>query len=223
MAAIFRITYHSHIKTHSANDCVLVRKDSKGLISRTPASQAHFTLSPILVIHSRSLNTVVTVVVSGRERSEMASIRPSLSTRRGGNLQVGSDINDGISLLDVLYANEFEGEPDDAVADKEVEVNFYRGSQAKWRNFYLAEQPGPDGRVPVWIKRDGYDDLRKRILRCRTGRMTFTLKLLHQPGSGGTTLAMQLLWDLRTTLRCAILTFPTADKDAIAKIGRAHV
>ncbi|XP_038831835.1 NACHT, LRR and PYD domains-containing protein 1 homolog [Salvelinus namaycush] len=43
------------------------------------------------------------------------------------------------------------------------------------------------------------------------------MNLLHQPGSGGTTLAKQVLWDMRKTLRCAVLTGATSDITAIAK------
>lgn len=124
---------------------------------------------------------------------------------------------DSLSQLYVLHENVFEGEPMDPVADREVEAQFYKGAPARWRNFFLAEQPGSDGEATPWIKRDGYRELKKKILEQRGGSMTSVVKLLHQPGSGGTTLAMQVLWDLRKTLRCAVLSSSTLDVKTIAR------
>ncbi|CAB1345499.1 unnamed protein product [Coregonus sp. 'balchen'] len=60
-------------------------------------------------------------------------------------------------------------------------------------------------------------ELIKNIQKRRKRDLTSTIKLLHQPGSGGTTMAKQVLWDMRKKLRCAVLTGPTSDITAIAK------
>ncbi|XP_035609289.2 sterile alpha motif domain-containing protein 9-like [Oncorhynchus keta] len=141
----------------------------------------------------------------------------SLSNARGPEIYVGSQIRVSISLLDVLYANEFEEEDIDSAVAKKTEVDFYRGAPPQWLNFYWAERATSVDKITPFIKRDGYTELIENIKKRRKGDLTPTMNLLHQPGSGGTTLAKQVLWDMRKKLRCAVLTGATSDFTAIAK------
>ncbi|KAF3697732.1 Sterile alpha motif domain-containing protein 9-like [Channa argus] len=142
---------------------------------------------------------------------------PALSTARGVNIYVESEIRDSLSLLDVLYANQFEGESFDPELLEQTEKNLYRGASPKWLNFHISEQAESSGRGLSLIKRDGYDTLMQQILQRRKRPGVSTVKLSHQPGCGGTTLAMQVLWDLRKTLRCAVLTGSLTENRNIAK------
>ncbi|KAM9400924.1 sterile alpha motif domain-containing protein 9-like [Salvelinus alpinus] len=141
----------------------------------------------------------------------------SLSNARGRESYVGSQIRDYISLLDVLYANAFEEEDIDSAVAKKTEVDFYSGAPPQWLNFYWAERATSADKTTPLIKRDGYTELMENIKKQCKGDLTSTMNLLHQPGSGGTTLVKQVLWDMRKTLRCAVLTGPTSDITAIAK------
>ncbi|KAK6291847.1 hypothetical protein J4Q44_G00376320 [Coregonus suidteri] len=141
----------------------------------------------------------------------------SLSNARGREIYVGREFRDSISLLDVLYANEFEEEDIDSAVAKKTEADFYRGAPPQWLNFYWDERATSVDKTTPFIKRDGYSELIKNIQKRRKRDLTSTIKLLHQPGSGGTTLAKQVLWDMRKKLRCAVLTGPTSDITAIAK------
>ncbi|XP_045898454.1 sterile alpha motif domain-containing protein 9-like, partial [Micropterus dolomieu] len=146
----------------------------------------------------------------------MAS-RPALSTATGGNICVGHQIRDSLSLLDVLYANQFEEEFIDPDVVEQTEENFYRGAPPKWLNFHLSGLAKSDGTGTSFIKRDGYDTLVQQIRQRRKLPGTSTVKLFHQPGCGGTTLAMQVLWDLRKTFRCAALTGSTSNITNVAR------
>ncbi|KAF1380795.1 hypothetical protein PFLUV_G00167700 [Perca fluviatilis] len=130
---------------------------------------------------------------------------PALSTARSGE------------MLDVLNANQFEGEFIDQEVVKQAEENFYRGGPPKWLNFYISEQAESDGTGTPFITRDGYDKLKEQILQQKKFPGISTVKLFHQPGCGGTTLAMKVLWDLRKTFRCAVLTGSTSDITNVAK------
>ncbi|CAB1345503.1 unnamed protein product, partial [Coregonus sp. 'balchen'] len=141
----------------------------------------------------------------------------SLSNARGREIYVGREFRDSISLLDVLYANEFEEEDINSAVAKKTEADFYRGAPPQWLNFYWDERATSVDKTTPFIKRDGYSELIKNIQKRRKRDLTSTIKLLHQPGSGGTTLAKQVLWDMRKKLRCAVLTGPTSDITAIAK------
>lgn len=123
--------------------------------------------------------------------------RPALYTATGGKIYIGSEIRDNLSLLDVVYANQFEGEIIDTEVAEQTEENFYRGAPPTWLNFHIRQQAKSDGTGTSFIKRDGYDTLVQQIRERVKGSGTSTIKLFHQQGCGGTTLAMQVLWDLR--------------------------
>ncbi|XP_034020512.1 LOW QUALITY PROTEIN: sterile alpha motif domain-containing protein 9 [Thalassophryne amazonica] len=142
---------------------------------------------------------------------------PALSTAKGGEIYVGSEIQASLSHLNVLYANHFEGVSIDPNVAKETEVNFYKGAPPEWDNFYLSDQAESTGTGTPFIKRDGYKQLMQQIHERKKSPGTSTIKLFHQLGCGGTTLAMKVLWDLRKTFRCAILTSPISDTRLTAK------
>ncbi|XP_064827455.1 sterile alpha motif domain-containing protein 9-like [Oncorhynchus masou masou] len=152
---------------------------------------------------------------------------PTLPNAGGGVILMDSELMDSLSFLDVLSASEFEGEQIDPAVALETETDFYKGTPPKWMNFYLADEransdssatPTGEERDIECIRRDGYEKLRELIKLQRQGSWSVnSVKLLHQPGSGGTTLAMQILWDLRKELRCAILVDPSSDKKDMGK------
>ncbi|XP_005465011.2 sterile alpha motif domain-containing protein 9-like isoform X1 [Oreochromis niloticus] len=143
--------------------------------------------------------------------------RPALPTSEGGEVYVTSKTSDSFSFLDVLHANQFKGEFVEPQHAEQVEENFYRGAPPNWLNFYISEQAVSDGTATPFIKRDGYETLKDQIHLRRKGPGTSTIKLFHQQGCGGTTLAMQVLWDLRKTFRCAVLTGSTLDITKVAQ------
>ncbi|XP_038586599.1 sterile alpha motif domain-containing protein 9-like isoform X2 [Micropterus salmoides] len=142
---------------------------------------------------------------------------PALSTVGSDEIYVGSEFRDSLSLLDILYANQFEGESFHPKHLEQTEEKFYRGAPPEWLNFHLSEQAESDGTGRPFIKRDGYDTLVQQIDQRRKLPGTSTVKLFHQPGCGGTTLAMQVLWDLRKTFRCAALTGSTSNITDVAE------
>ncbi|XP_049424530.1 sterile alpha motif domain-containing protein 9-like isoform X2 [Epinephelus fuscoguttatus] len=142
---------------------------------------------------------------------------PALSTAKRGEIYIGSEITHCISLLDVVYANQFEGENIDPTVADETEKNFYRGAPPEWLNFHISEQAEAYGTGTPFIGRDGYDTLVKQIQKQRKIPRISVVNLFHQPGCGGTTLAMKVLWDLRKTFRSAVLTDSTSDITEVAE------
>ncbi|XP_054457452.1 sterile alpha motif domain-containing protein 9-like [Anoplopoma fimbria] len=137
---------------------------------------------------------------------------PALSTASGR-----LEINHSLSLLDVLDAKQFEGESFPPELLDQTEEDFYRGAPPKWLNFHISEQRESNGTGTPFIKRDGYDMLVKKIHQKKKLSGISTVKLFHQPGCGGSTLAMKVLWDLRKTFRTAVLTGPTSDMTKVAE------
>ncbi|KAI3375687.1 hypothetical protein L3Q82_003993 [Scortum barcoo] len=140
-----------------------------------------------------------------------------LSTAGGGEICIGNEIRDSFSLLDVLCANEFEGESFNLEFLEQTEINFYRGAPPEWLNFHMSELAESDGAGTPLIKRDGYKTLVGEIYKKKRVNGTSTIKLFHQQGCGGTTLAMQVLWDLRKNFRCAVLKGSASHITNIAK------
>ncbi|XP_039464215.1 sterile alpha motif domain-containing protein 9-like [Oreochromis aureus] len=153
---------------------------------------------------------------------------PALSTAKRGEVYVGSEFRDSLTMLDILHANQFEGERYDPELERKAEENFYRGAPPNWFNLYVSEKAASDGTATPFIKRDGYEELEEQIDLRRECPLTSTIKLLHQQRCGGTTLAMQVMWDLRKTFRCAVLTGLTSDitkitNEVVAKVANEIV
>ncbi|XP_036375457.1 sterile alpha motif domain-containing protein 9-like [Megalops cyprinoides] len=107
-----------------------------------------------------------------------------------------------IPLRDFLSANN-KIPPEHAV---KIESDFYKGGPPQWANFQIAENAGS-----AFVKRDGYSKIINLIQEDQKCHYTVTFaNLFHQPGSGATTLAMQVLWDLRDKFMCAVLQRGTA-------------
>uniref|UniRef100_A0A087YA91 Si:ch73-252p3.1 n=1 Tax=Poecilia formosa TaxID=48698 RepID=A0A087YA91_POEFO len=127
------------------------------------------------------------------------------------------DIEDYFTVLDVIYADQFEEETIDQETVEQAEEKFLRGAPAEWLNFHISDLAESNGTGSSFIKRDGYKRLVQQIHKRRNYIGTPTVKLLHQQGCGGTTLAMQVLWEMRKTLRCAALMGSPLECTKIAK------
>ncbi|XP_042338859.1 sterile alpha motif domain-containing protein 9-like, partial [Plectropomus leopardus] len=86
-----------------------------------------------------------------------------------------------------------------------IEKQFYRGGRVNWLNFWLAEHKY----VGEVIKRDAYYEvsklLRDALERNADQTPVNSINIYHHPGSGGSTVARQVLWKNRKELRCAVV------------------
>ncbi|KAJ8345903.1 hypothetical protein SKAU_G00300960 [Synaphobranchus kaupii] len=137
-----------------------------------------------------------------------------------GRTNMDSSLRNSLPSLEILYANQCETSPVPKDLATSTEAYFYHGGQVQWLNFFLAEKKaGPGSPAGLsFIKRDGYRSVAQQVDRQRQSRLSISsVHLLHQPGSGGTTLAMQVLWDFRKKLRCAVLRDSEAQVQHIAR------
>ncbi|KAG5832687.1 hypothetical protein ANANG_G00293780 [Anguilla anguilla] len=137
-----------------------------------------------------------------------------------GNTYLDTTLLDSLPCLEILYANECEtlSVCDDVATN--TEAYFYRGGQVQWLNFYLAEKRAGLGGplMSSFITRDGHASVAIEVKRQRQSHLSLSsVNLFHEPGSGGTTLAMQVLWDFRKSLRCAVLRDSEAKIQEIAR------
>ncbi|XP_066508074.1 sterile alpha motif domain-containing protein 9-like [Hoplias malabaricus] len=127
---------------------------------------------------------------------------------------------DSMTALDILCKNQCENEYDEDSEEFQdfkikKEAEFYRGGKVEWWNFYFSDKTP----TKPFIKRDKYTQVRNMVT-FQTNEPTSTcvmVNLFHHPGCGGTTLAMNVMWDLRKEFRCAVLRDNTVSKEDVAQ------
>jgi len=81
---------------------------------------------------------------------------------------------------------------------KTEEIRFYRGGSPSWWNFYFKDQV-----CPRETHSNLYSLVTKTLASTSTDAVVDRVRILHQPGAGGTTLAKHVLWDMRKEYRVA--------------------
>ena len=80
------------------------------------------------------------------------------------------------------------------------EIRFYRGGSPSWWNFYFKNQI---------CRREIHNSLHSKVKKVldstSNDAVVDRVRILHQPGAGGTTLARHILWDLRREYRVAVV------------------
>nr|XP_056705123.1 sterile alpha motif domain-containing protein 9-like [Euleptes europaea] len=88
---------------------------------------------------------------------------------------------------------------------KAIDETFYRGKKVSWKNFWLADKR----LCGELIEREACEEVLKLLSDFLSGNWfkysVAKLKVFHHPGSGGSTIARQVLWRQRKDLRCAVI------------------
>ncbi|XP_034568115.1 sterile alpha motif domain-containing protein 9-like [Notolabrus celidotus] len=109
--------------------------------------------------------------------------------------------------LEILTVDHCDDTNEDFINEEKenIEKLFYRGGKVNWLNFWLAEHKY----VGEVIERDAYRDVAKLLDDALKGNADETpvnsINIFHHPGSGGSTVARQVLWNNRKDLRCAVV------------------
>ncbi|XP_033862920.1 sterile alpha motif domain-containing protein 9-like [Acipenser ruthenus] len=112
-----------------------------------------------------------------------------------------------LSSLEVLSVNLCDNTNLETIQQEQASIEryFYKGGKVKWINFWLAEKQLGE----TVIERDAYlevDQILDGILKCKKPvKSVEKITIYHQAGSGGSTIARQLLWNFRKELRCAVV------------------
>uniref|UniRef100_UPI0037E96DE1 sterile alpha motif domain-containing protein 9-like n=1 Tax=Semicossyphus pulcher TaxID=241346 RepID=UPI0037E96DE1 len=167
-------------------------------------------------IFELSLNEISSTIKRLKEPQTQSSRRFLPSTGSSSVLLLRKD-EELMTVLDILCENECENteiETKDSFQEFKIktEEDFFRGGQVTWWNFYLSEKDS----LP-FISRDKYRELYDLITPVE-GYTTpcVMINLFHHPGCGGTTLAMHVLWNLRSKFRCAVVKNNMATNPEIA-------
>ncbi|XP_030850379.1 sterile alpha motif domain-containing protein 9-like [Strongylocentrotus purpuratus] len=134
--------------------------------------------------------------------------------------------------ISILAKNECENTSMDESNPKfldfvqENELRYYQGHGVDWWNFYLSEERlnGGKGYNHV-LKRQNYKRLYSDVHKVLTSqgkkvRHISMATVFHVAGSGGTTVAKNLLWDLHRQYRCAVVNRVT--NDTVSQLVALH-
>ncbi|KAM7386831.1 hypothetical protein PAMA_009454 [Pampus argenteus] len=109
--------------------------------------------------------------------------------------------------LEILTVDHCDETSEDFINEEKgnIEHQFYRGGRVAWLNFWLAEHKY----VGELIERDAYHDVSKLLhdaLKLNADQTpVYSINIYHHPGSGGSTVARQVLWNNRKDIRCAVV------------------
>ncbi|XP_020384772.2 sterile alpha motif domain-containing protein 9-like isoform X1 [Rhincodon typus] len=115
-----------------------------------------------------------------------------------------------LEILSVNQCEEYKIDVQDQTEITKIERDFYRGGKISWLNLMLAER----GYCEAVIQRNAYKEVVNIIdgmLKGSSGKqLVTTVHVFHHPGSGGSTVARQVLWNFRKQLRCATVKLSCA-------------
>ncbi|KAI4821800.1 hypothetical protein KUCAC02_007382 [Chaenocephalus aceratus] len=113
-----------------------------------------------------------------------------------------------LDSLEIISVDQCDDTNVDIMIEEEIqqiERNFYHGGKIRWINFWLSDKQ-KCGNI---IKREAYNET-STILdgikrRHKAERPIESVNIYHQPGSGGSTVARQILWSWKKKVRCAVV------------------
>lgn len=128
-----------------------------------------------------------------------------LPTSTGGVCILPLREEEKLCSLEILCADQCDDLNLTEEQKQEIEQNFYRGRKITWENLWLADRK-LCGDI---IEREACTEASKLldgILRGSGQNYSVAkLKIFHHPGSGGSTIARQVLWKNRKRFRCAVI------------------
>ncbi|KAM9392411.1 sterile alpha motif domain-containing protein 9-like [Pholidichthys leucotaenia] len=124
-----------------------------------------------------------------------------------GTCHLETNLEEQMYSLEILTVNQCDETTENFITEEKenIERQFYRGGRITWLNFWLAEHKY----VGEVIERDAYHEtskLLKDVSKHNADQTTVNIiNVYHHPGSGGSTVARQVLWNNRKDLRCAVV------------------
>lgn len=131
-----------------------------------------------------------------------------LPVSNGGFCHLKSADEAMLHSLEIISVDQCENTNLDVMDEDEIkqkEMYFYHGGKIDWINLWLADKH----KCGDIIKRDAYNEMNailERTVNCpKTICPIESVNIYHHPGSGGSTVARQLLWTWKNRVRCAVV------------------
>ncbi|XP_036004654.1 sterile alpha motif domain-containing protein 9-like isoform X2 [Fundulus heteroclitus] len=202
-------TFHEFYAEMNGHDCLAVIAESKENYKKwSSLAQVSCPISELkeISIVDMPLSHVDATVQS----IQLSKNQPErkLPVSNGGLCFLKSVEEAMLDSLEIISVDQCDDTNLEIMSDdeiKETELYFYRGGKINWINFWLADK----NKCGVIIERDAYKEastiLDNVVHRHRAARPIESVNIYHHPGSGGSTVARQILWSRRTQVRCAVV------------------
>ncbi|XP_029944629.1 sterile alpha motif domain-containing protein 9-like isoform X2 [Salarias fasciatus] len=135
-----------------------------------------------------------------------ACVSKSLPVFVKGTCLLETQVEEQMYCLEILTVDHCDETSKDFIDEEKanIESQFYHGGRVTWLNFWLADHKY----VGEVIERDAYEETSKFLKNALKYNADQTpvivINIYHHPGSGGSTVARQVLWKYRKELRCAV-------------------
>ncbi|XP_023204200.1 sterile alpha motif domain-containing protein 9-like isoform X2 [Xiphophorus maculatus] len=202
-------TFHEFYAEMNGHDCLVVIAESKENY-RKWSSLAQVSC-PISALKKISIVDMPLSHVDATVQSiQLSKNQPQrkLPVSNGGLCFLKSVDEAMLDSLEIISVDQCDDTNLEIMSDDEIkdtELYFYRGGKINWINFWLAEKH----KCGVIIERDAYKEantiLDNVVHRHKAVRPIESVNIYHHPGSGGSTVARQMLWSRRTKVRCAVV------------------
>ncbi|XP_008284762.1 sterile alpha motif domain-containing protein 9-like [Stegastes partitus] len=201
-------TFHEFYAEMNGHDFLTVISESKDNFKRF-SSLAQVSC-PISALKEISVEMPLSHVDASVQSIQLSKNQPTrkLPVFSGGLCflkSVDEAMLDSLEIISVDQCNETKLEIMSEDEIQQTESYFYQGGKIDWLNFWLADKR----KCGDIIKRDAYREastiLDNIAHRTKAKRPIESVSIYHQPGSGGSTVARQILWGWRNKVRCAVV------------------
>ncbi|XP_069050743.1 sterile alpha motif domain-containing protein 9-like [Lepisosteus oculatus] len=211
-------TFHEfYAEMNGLEDMIVISESKENYTKWSCLAQASCTLEHLnqISIVGMQMSHIDTTVQSIQPLTA-TQIDKRLAVYNKGQCTLKTTDEERMLSLEIIGVNECDNISTKGIDEEEVkniERYFYQGGKVSWINFWLADKK-KCGEV---IQRDAYGDAIKivdNIVRFGPPQKSVArINIYHHPGSGGSTVARQTLWNKRKDLRCAVVkpSYPVAN------------
>ncbi|XP_072225678.1 sterile alpha motif domain-containing protein 9-like [Leuresthes tenuis] len=200
-------TFHEFYAEMNGHDCLTVISESKENYKKW-SSLAQLSC-PISALNEISIVEMPLSHVDATVQSiQLSKNQPTrkLPVSHGGLCFLKSVEEAMLDTLEIVSVDQCDDTNLQILSEDEIqqtELYFYRGGKIDWINFWLVDKH----KCEVIIERDAYKEASKILnnVVLRNKRPIESVNIYHHPGSGGSTVARQILWSQRTKVRCAVV------------------
>uniref|UniRef100_A0A8C7YLL4 Sterile alpha motif domain-containing protein 9-like n=1 Tax=Oryzias sinensis TaxID=183150 RepID=A0A8C7YLL4_9TELE len=201
--------FHEFYAEMNGHDCLTVIAETKEIYKKwsslAQVSCAKSSLDEISIVDMPLSHVDATVQSIQLSKNQPAR---KLPVSNGGLCFLKSVEKAMLDSLEIISVDQCDDANLEVMSNDDVqkiELYFYRGGNIDWINFWLANK----NKCGAIIERDAYKEaneiMSEVVSRKMAIRPTESVNIYHNPGSGGSTVARQILWNWRTKLRCAIV------------------
>lgn len=201
-------TFHEFYAEMNGHDCLTVISESKENYKKwsslAQVSCPTSALNEISIIDMPLSHVDATVQSIQLTKNQPAR---KLPVSNGGLCFLKSVEEASLDSLETISVDQCDDTDLNIMSMEEIqqtELYFYRGGKIDWINFWLADKH-KCGRI---IERDAYkeaSEILDSVVHRKVTRPIESVNIYHQPGSGGSTVARQILWHWKTKVRCAVV------------------